>query len=217
MFPNQVSTLIPIFERAIGMKYMPLLPAVLILLCTGYASAQNIPQGTITRSLATASNGDLYAGTDRGVFRSTDQGASWTGLNSGMVDTSIHALGIFRAGGSQEYIYAGTENGVYRSAMQITGVRSNEANVPVAFQLLQNYPNPFNPSTVIEFVLPRHEHVMLKIFNVLGQVVSILADDELSVGRHSVRWDASGVSSGVYFYRLQSADFTETKKLVVMR
>jgi len=195
----------------------PLIPVVLTLLCAVHTGAQNIPPGSATWSLATASNGDLYAGTDRGVFRSTDQGASWSGLNTGMADTSIRSLGIFRAGGPQEYVYAGTTSGVYRSSAQITSIHENVATLPLTFQLLQNYPNPFNPSTVVEFVLPRREHVSLKVFNVLGQVVATLADDEFPAGVHSVRWDASAVSSGVYFYRLQSADFTGTRKLVFMK
>ncbi len=199
------------------MKHLSLLSLAVIITCTGHLFAQNLPAATRTWSLATASNGDLYAGTNRGVFRSTDQGASWIQLNSGLVDTAVHSLGIFRVNGSQEYIYAGTGSGVFLSSSQITSVAAAYAAAPVTFQLLQNYPNPFNPSTVLEFVLPRSEHISLKIFNVLGQLVATLVDDQLSAGRHAVRWDASAVSSGVYFYRLQSTDFTQTRKLVLMK
>jgi hypothetical protein len=204
-------------ERVIPVKHMPLLSFLILVLPSGHADAQIIPPATSTRALTTSSNGDIYAGTNRGVFRSTDRGASWTSLNSGLGDTSIRALEVFRPGGGAEYIFAGTANGVYRSMMQITAVRVHATFVPSSYQLLQNYPNPFNPSTVVEFAVPRREHVSIKIFNVLGQFVATLVDDELSAGRHSVRWDASGVSSGVYFYRLQSTDFSETKKLVVTK
>ncbi len=89
--------------------------------------------------------------------------------------------------------------------------------VPVAFSLGQNYPNPFNPSTVIEYVLPRSGLVTLEVFDVLGRVVRTLVSGFQGFGPHSVRFDGTGLSSGVYFYRLRSGGFSATKRLIVLR
>ena len=96
------------------------------------------------------------------------------------------------------------------------------AELPGSFQLAQNYPNPFNPSTEISFSLPSNSHVELDIYNVLGQKVKSLVSGELTAGEHTVMWDgqnASGatVSSGVYFYRIAAGDFTDTKKMMMLK
>jgi photosystem II stability/assembly factor-like uncharacterized protein len=85
------------------------------------------------------------------------------------------------------------------------------------FRLEQNYPNPFNPSTVIRYSLPAPSHVILKIFNMLGQQVAILVDENEGAGFKSVEWDAGKIPSGVYTYRLEAETFSETRKLVLLR
>jgi predicted outer membrane repeat protein len=89
--------------------------------------------------------------------------------------------------------------------------------IPTGFQLLQNYPNPFNPITTITFSLPRTEFVTLKIYNILGQEVIKLIDEPKSVGTHYVKFDASALSSGVYFYRLDVGGRRYTKKMVLIK
>jgi hypothetical protein len=89
--------------------------------------------------------------------------------------------------------------------------------VPLEFSLHQSYPNPFNPSTTIRYALPHRTHVMLTVFNTLGQHVATLVNGEVEAGYHEVRFDASGLASGVYFYRLQTGDFVATKRLIVLR
>ena len=89
--------------------------------------------------------------------------------------------------------------------------------LPLAYELEQNYPNPFNPATDISFALPEAGRVQLHVFNVLGQQVVSLVDTYLPAGRHTAHWDASGVSSGVYFYRLTVNDFTSTKKMLILK
>jgi hypothetical protein len=97
-----------------------------------------------------------------------------------------------------------------------TGI-TNEAEIPKQFTLLQNYPNPFNPSTQISYQLVKANHTRLIIVNVLGQEVATLVNEEQSAGSHSVSWNASGMASGVYFYRLESGAQTVVKKLVLLR
>jgi hypothetical protein len=83
--------------------------------------------------------------------------------------------------------------------------------------LKQNYPNPFNPSTTIRYGLPHKSQVSLIVYNTLGQLVSQLVSGEQEAGYHEVRFDASYLSSGMYFYRLQAGDFVQARKLLLLR
>ncbi len=87
----------------------------------------------------------------------------------------------------------------------------------LGFELAQNYPNPFNPSTTIRFSLPAASSITLKVYNLAGQEVATLLDEPREAGMHTVQWNASGLPSGVYFYRLQAGEFEETRKLLLMR
>ncbi|MDP2207280.1 MAG: M4 family metallopeptidase [Bacteroidota bacterium] len=103
------------------------------------------------------------------------------------------------------------------SVTSTTGVVEIDSRVPPKFELAQNYPNPFNPSTMIRYQLPVESKVTITVYNMLGQVVKVLADEIQSAGYKSVEWDASGIASGLYFYRLQTLNFTETKKLLLLK
>jgi S-formylglutathione hydrolase FrmB len=98
-----------------------------------------------------------------------------------------------------------------------TDIVEQEFSSPTGFVLYQNYPNPFNPATTISFSLPRKSFVSLKVFDALGREVAILLADELSAGTYSRQWNAAGLASGVYFYRLQAGDFLSTKKILLIK
>lgn len=89
--------------------------------------------------------------------------------------------------------------------------------VPSNFELKQNYPNPFNPGTSIEFYLPRKERVELVIYNLIGQPINKLLDEEFEAGKHVVQFDAEGLSSGVYLYSIKAGNFSSTKKMILMK
>ncbi len=94
--------------------------------------------------------------------------------------------------------------------------------LPERFVLLQNYPNPFNPTTEIEFVIPKSAQVKIEIFNILGEKIATLVDQKLGAGHKAVEWDGKDdqgreVSTGIYFYRLKAKDFTQTKKMVLLK
>jgi uncharacterized delta-60 repeat protein len=98
-----------------------------------------------------------------------------------------------------------------------TGVKHLSNNLPVNYILSQNYPNPFNPVTTIEFQIPKTGLVFLKIYDILGQEIATLIDQPLPAGQHQVQWDASNVSSGVYFYRLKVGDHQAIRKMLLVR
>jgi hypothetical protein len=91
------------------------------------------------------------------------------------------------------------------------------ASYPQTFQLHQNYPNPFNPTTRIEYAIPKTSHVSLKVFDLLGREVVTLVNEVQGSGFKAVEFDADGLASGVYLYRIQAENFVETKKLMVVR
>ena len=100
---------------------------------------------------------------------------------------------------------------------ETVGVTPISSNVPSAFRLMQNYPNPFNPSTTIKFDIPKSTFVRLSVFDITGREIAVLANENIRAGEYETTWDASGVASGVYFYRLITSDFTQTKKMSLIK
>ncbi len=91
------------------------------------------------------------------------------------------------------------------------------ADIPNEFELYQNYPNPFNPSTQIKYNVPEEAKVQLIVYNLLGQKVAELVNENRSPGRYTVTWDASSQSSGIYMYRLVAGDQVFTKKMMLIK
>jgi hypothetical protein len=112
----------------------------------------------------------------------------------------------------------GSYSVVRRFGALFTGVQ-DQPGVPLTDALQQNYPNPFNPETRITFMIGEGvaRHVRLAIYDVFGREVTVLVDERKEPGRYAVKWNAAGMASGVYFYRLQSGNFTDTKRLVLVR
>ena len=178
------------------------------------ASWVNVSMGlTDTRvvSLSVSPNGHLFAGTwGGGAFRSTDSGASWA--EHGLTGLVVRTL----AAGPEGSVYAATSGGVFRSITPTLDVET-AAETPTSFGLAQNYPNPFNPSTNIKYALPRASEVRLSVHDLLGREVSVLVNERKDAGVHEARFDASGLSSGVYLYRLTAGSVVQSRKLVVLR
>jgi hypothetical protein len=104
-------------------------------------------------------------------------------------------------------------------AFQGVATDVTEANnqVPKTITLEQNYPNPFNPSTTIQFSIPEKSFVKLEIFNSLGDKISTLASEELNAGSYNYDWNAVNLPSGIYFYRLETQSFSESKKMLLLK
>lgn len=127
----------------------------------------------------------------------------------------------------KEYYFVNTNNlaGKYLYRLkQIDNDRTFKYYEPITveilvknFEIFQNYPNPFNPSTVINYQLMVNSKVMLKVYDVLGNEVATLVDEEKPAGYHSVKFDGSKLSSGVYFYTIKAGDYFELKKMTLVK
>jgi len=158
-------------------------------------------------------NGEIFAGTFRnGVFISKDNGISWQAINSGLTDSVVFSLVV----NSSNQVLAGTPDGIFKSYGSVLEIDENKT-FEKTFLLFQNYPNPFNPNTTINYSIANPGYVTVKIFNVLGEEVGQLVNEYKNIGSYSVNFDASKLSSGIYFYSLSSGSFMQTKKMIVLK
>ncbi len=173
--------------------------------------------------------------TNRYAARSTDGGNSWErwiisdvrspygsiGIPGGQLFPSTNSE-IAALGGKSWTIWTDTRTGTSQTWLEIanyvsTSVPVDGRSIPTAFSLSQNYPNPFNPSTTIEFRISNFGFVSLKVFDILGQEVATLVNEAKNAEEHSVRFDASGLSSGVYVYRLSAGSQMQSRKMMLVR
>jgi hypothetical protein len=98
----------------------------------------------------------------------------------------------------------------------ITGIE-DENTSPAGYFLNQNYPNPFNPSTEISFSLAKSSFVIFEVYNSLGQKVATLINNEMNSGSHKIKFNASNLSSGIYYYKIEAGEFREVKKMILIR
>ncbi|HWA05757.1 MAG TPA: T9SS type A sorting domain-containing protein, partial [Ignavibacteria bacterium] len=165
------------------------------------------------------STNTLLAATDIGVFISHNSGDSWSELAAGLPNTvSIHLdYNIV-----QNRLRVATHGrGIWEYNGNIIPVAQIQSNIPHEFLLFQNYPNPFNPSTKINFSIPPVETtrgvVSLRVYDVLGNEITTLVNQQLTPGTYSVDWNASNYPSGLYFYRLTFGEYSETKRMVLIK
>lgn len=168
---------------------------------------------------------NIYVGNDLGVYVSTNGGTLWYEFRTGMPYALVFDLGIIYP---SRNIRATTHgNGVYeRDLIQSpVGITPIGNEVPKEFKLSQNYPNPFNPSTKIKFSIPllrgvaegRGVSVKMTVYDITGRVVSTPVNENLKPGNYEISFDGSAYSSGVYFYKLTSGSFVDTKKMLMIK
>ncbi|MBS1517338.1 MAG: T9SS type A sorting domain-containing protein [Bacteroidetes bacterium] len=177
---------------------------------TGYATIKWI-EGTNTVYMS----GQVGAA---GVIeKSTDGGLTWSVMTTSSLTGVTHME--FRRVGTTVYGFAVTSNGaVLKLVETVTTVNNISSSVPADYKLDQNYPNPFNPSTTINFSIPNSSKVNLTVYNSLGKEVSTLVDEFLNAGSYSTKFTASSdLTSGIYFYTIKAGNFTETKKLMLVK
>lgn len=163
-------------------------------------------------------NTGYVAGANKNILKTTNQGANWnTQVLPPEISTSTYFTGIsFRdvnTGwliGSNGTILKTTNGGVI-------GLENIGSTIPTDYKLSQNYPNPFNPTTTIEFDLPQSTNTKLIIYDITGKEIEYLVDQELSIGSYKFIFDGNQLSSGIYYYKLITSDYSETKKLVLVK
>jgi len=166
-----------------------------------------------TRSYVITSTSNIGFGfqTTPGSAYSIDDGLTWT-----QIDNLPHAQSAFASsrvgwsGGANEVIYKWDNN-------LGTSVDKKPGSIVEDYQLEQNYPNPFNPSTKIAFRIMKAGLVRLKVFDIVGREVQSLVDEQLQPGSYESTFNAKGLASGVYLYRLQTGDFVATKRLLLLK
>lgn len=146
--------------------------------------------------------------------------------------------GIFSSGGmtqsNSEYILSGTAGEVVTGKISGTAYQHNsgfwhvysqsvitnvhdDETIPATFNMEQNYPNPFNPSTIIRFSVPENSNIILKVYDVLGNELITLLNEDKDAGWYDVHFDASAFASGVYIYRITAGNFISTKKMLMIK
>jgi photosystem II stability/assembly factor-like uncharacterized protein len=158
----------------------------------------------------------VYVGNDLGVYNSKDSGNTWNDFNSGLGDAMLTMdLAVSPA---NRMLYAASHGrGVYRIKLEEpepVKVENENVSAVKGFELYQNYPNPFNPGTRISWRSAIGSQQTLKVYDVLGNEVATLANEWREAGSHSVNFDASGLSSGIYYYQLKAGDFIQAKKMI---
>ena len=145
-----------------------------------------------------------YSGTKAYIAKSTNGGEKWSEITwnqpgSGddmLLDVCVTNKGVFMVGW----------NGLLLKEVAVVGVLNNAELAPHKFYLFQNYPNPFNPTTKISYSLPTSRHVELSLYNMLGNEIYKLVDEQKNSGNYMIQFDGSKLSSGVYFYKLTAGD-----------
>ena len=166
----------------------------------------------------------LYVGTEMGCYRSTNGGTNWHRWNNGMPNaTQVSEMGYIDsiAANGKFFVVASTygRSIYYRdiSGDDPIGISSNQNGIPQHFSLKQNYPNPFNPSTTIKFELPVNDHVKIEVFDITGRTVATLVNDDYNAGYHEYKFNATSLSSGIYFYRITTSKLVDTKKMILVK
>lgn len=150
----------------------------------------------------------------------TDENQHYT---LGSVEPGTYTISVQRLGYEVEsrQLVVGSVNldtvNFYLDTLNVIGIENINSNVPDNFSLGQNYPNPFNPQTKIRFSIKQSSFSELKIFDILGREVKTLVNENLKAGEYEVSFNAAGLPSGVYFYMLKTQEFTETKKMVLIK
>jgi len=189
--------------------------------------SDNLPDIPIPAVIVDPNNSShVYIGTDIGVFVSTDGGGNWQDFNAGLPD-AVQGMDLNITTANNVIRVMTHGNGAYETKLlsQIPVTTETEPSTVTDFKLEQNYPNPFNPVTKINFTVPNSTFVNLTVYDAIGNEIRTLVNENKPVGTYTVDFDASGLPSGIYFYKLEARDlsassgqgFVETRKMVLLK
>lgn len=177
----------------------------------------SIPVMCVVQYKSVTDRNVLYVGTDAGVFVK-DGASGWTSFSNGLPSTVVPELDIYYNSTTGDRLRAATfGRGLWETPVSTTGISVISTELPIDYSLGQNYPNPFNPVTKINFQIPAKGNVTMKVYNQLGQEVGVLVNKVMDAGYYSADFDASKLSSGIYFYKLTAGSFTQSKKMMLIK
>ncbi|MBA4250663.1 MAG: hypothetical protein C0425_10325 [Chlorobiaceae bacterium] len=149
-----------------------------------------------------------------GLFLTEDYGKSWRKVYDGAV------FSLYEDDQKPRNVFINTKFGLLKfvdTLTVITSIDFSNNEVPNRYFLYQNYPNPFNPITKVKFTIPNSGIVQIKIYDILGKEIITLLNEYKTTGSYDVEFNASSLPSGVYFYRMISGNYSETKKMILLR
>jgi len=158
---------------------------------------------------------NIFAGTYQdGIYLSGNNGTNWIQRNEG-----LDYLTIWSFCTSNNYIFAGASGRrVYRRLLsELVDIKSISGQLPSQYELSQNYPNPFNPVTTIRFTLPENSKLKIIVYNSIGQKIEVLTNHYYNAGSYSLKFDGTKLPSGIYFYRILAENFSETKRMILLK
>jgi hypothetical protein len=178
------------------------------------ADTNHLTYNTLFKVSYPAANRITCVGGAGTILTSTDGGATWTQQVSG---TTAILYGVYFS--DANHGCAVGEGGVILTTTDGGAVFVNQigTEIPDKYSLGQNYPNPFNPATKIKFNIKETGFVTLKVYDILGKEISSLVNQKMQPGEYETSFDGSSLKSGVYFYKLQTGSFTETKKMLLVK
>jgi len=158
---------------------------------------------------------EIFIGTNKGIWESKNGGTSWDSLNyAGLKSFTINDIAISNDG---DIFIAESGGSVQYIPGLITGIKNSKLFIPKHFELKQNYPNPFNPSTTINYSIPVAGNYRLKVYNIMGEEVATLLNNNVNAGNYSVNLDASQLASGIYLYRLIGNNVNIVRKMILLK
>jgi photosystem II stability/assembly factor-like uncharacterized protein len=159
------------------------------------------------------SNGNIISAWDN-IYKSTDNGATWSDLGKIRDYLVTNCLAVVNP--SNDVLMGTEKNGIYKTTSNISACE-NYTQIPNSYTFMQNYPNPFNPTTTIKYEVKQSGYITIRVFDSIGREIALLVNEDKSPGTYQVNFNAINLPSGVYFYRLTSGAYSETKKLVLLK
>jgi hypothetical protein len=161
---------------------------------------------------------EFWATTGSGIAYTNTTGQTWVNASPGYWGiVPLWAVSISPVATQVNGWAVGESGIILHYQRRSSSVTQDAKSRLTGFALMQNYPNPFNPSTIIQFTIPHSQLTILQVFDVLGREVATLVNENLNAGSYETTFDASGLASGIYFYRLTSDAQSLTKKLTLIR
>jgi hypothetical protein len=175
-------------------------------------SNSGIPASYVSNIISRGAN--IFAGAADGIYQSSNNGNNWSKVDG--ISPYLYPKSLLL---TDNYLFSGiVGNGIFkRSLSEIIGIQNINTETPSKYSLSQNYPNPFNPMTNVKFSIVKAGDVKIVVYDIQGREVQTLVNERLGAGTYEVRFDGSGLTSGVYFYKMVTDGFTETKRMLLIK